>query len=172
MSARDAGAGVPRPVEDFPDVPWEELRAQATAMLEHAYVPYSGYQVGVAGIAQDGRVVAGCNVENASLAVTLCAECGMVSDLVRTGGGKLHAVVCVDAVGKYLVPCGRCRQLLHEHGGRDVLLLLEGGVHRLEQLLPLAFGPDHLAEAAERRAAQAATYLADHPTADDPEEQA
>lgn len=145
------------------DIDWEALRALATQAMRCAYVPYSGYPVGVAGLTDDGRVVSGCNVENASIGITLCAECGMVSDLVRTGGGRLRAVYCVDAEGAPLVPCGRCRQLLWEHGGAHVQLMLHDGVHSLTELLPRAFGPDHLAQAAERRAAKAAQYLAENP---------
>lgn len=146
-----------------PGVDWDALHALAVAAMRTAYVPYSGYPVGVAGLTDDGRLVSGCNVENASLGVTLCAECGMVSELARTGGGRLRAVYCVDAEGKPLVPCGRCRQLLWEHGGARMLLVLDDGVHELAEILPRAFGPDHLAEAAERRAAKAAQYLADNP---------
>ena len=87
--------------------------------MTHAYAPYSHFPVGVAGLVDDGRIVTGCNVENASYGLGLCAECGMVSDLARTGGGRLVAVACVGGDGQPLMPCGRCRQLLWEHGGAD-----------------------------------------------------
>jgi cytidine deaminase len=122
------------------DVDWEALRALAIDASQRAYVPYSHYPVGVAGLVDDGRVLAACNVENASYGLTLCAECGLVSELHATGGGRLVAVACVDGAGEPLVPCGRCRQLLHEHGGPE--LLFNG--RRLGELLPDAFGPGHL----------------------------
>ena len=125
---------------DGPAIDWDVLRAQATAACERAYVPYSRYPVGVAGLVDDGRVLTACNVENASYGLTLCAECGLVSALHATGGGQLVAVACVDGAGQPLVPCGRCRQLLHEHGGPE--LLFNG--QPLGELLPDAFGPHHL----------------------------
>ncbi|MFT3861790.1 MAG: cytidine deaminase [Micropruina sp.] len=92
----------------------------------------------------DGRVVAGCNVENAGYGVTLCAECGLISDLVASGGGRLVAFACVNALGEPLMPCGRCRQLLYEHGGADLLIDTPDGVWTMAQVLPGAFGPDDL----------------------------
>ena len=127
------------------EVDWEALRDRAVEMMRRAYVPYSRYPVGVAGLVDDGRTVAGCNVENASYGLTLCAECGMVSDLVAGGGGRLVAVACVDGQGQPLMPCGRCRQLLWEHGGAECLLATPEGVLPMDQVLPQAFGPDHLA---------------------------
>ncbi len=121
-------------------VDWEALRALAIDASRRAYVPYSHYPVGVAGLVDDGRVLAACNVENASYGLTLCAECGLVSELYATGGGRLVAVACVDGNGQPLVPCGRCRQLLHEHGGPELLF----NERRLGELLPDAFGPQHL----------------------------
>lgn len=126
------------------DVDWEQLRVAATEVMRRAYVPYSRYPVGVAGLVDDGRVVTGCNVENASYGVGLCAECGMVSALAASGGGRLVAVWCVDGHGATLMPCGRCRQLLWEHGGPGCLLQTPEGVLPMEQVLPQAFGPDHL----------------------------
>lgn len=123
-----------------PDVDWAELRRAAAETARRAYAPYSRYRVGAAGLTDDGRIVVGCNVENASYGLTLCAECGLVSSLHATGGGRLVAVMCVDGDGEPLVPCGRCRQLLHEHGGPE--LLVNG--RPLDELLPDAFGPDHL----------------------------
>ena len=96
---------------------WETLHASALDAASRAYCPYSGYPVGAAALADDGRLVTGCNVENAAYGVGLCAECGLVSDLVRGGGGRLIAFVCVNGLGEPIPPCGRCRQLLWEHGG-------------------------------------------------------
>jgi cytidine deaminase len=121
-------------------IDWAALREAAIEACSHAYAPYSGYPVGVAGLVDDGRVLTACNVENASYGVTLCAECGLVSALHITGGGRLVAVACVDGRGEPLVPCGRCRQLLHEAGGPELLF----NERRLAELLPDAFGPDHL----------------------------
>lgn len=125
-------------------VDWDALRTAAVEMTTRAYAPYSGYPVGVAGLVDDGRVVAGCNVENAGYGVTLCAECGMVSDLVAGGGGRLVAVWCVDGKGATLMPCGRCRQLLWEHGGAACLLQTPEGILTMEQVLPQAFGREDL----------------------------
>jgi cytidine deaminase len=113
--------------------------------MKLAYAPYSQFRVGAAGLVDDGRVVRGCNVENASYGVGLCAECGLASDLVATGGGRLVAVAIVDAEGAPLVPCGRCRQVLWEHGGPDCQVETPLGVVPLSALLPQAFGPEHLA---------------------------
>ena len=129
------------------DVDWAALRAVATGMLVHAYVPYSHYPVGAAALVDDGRVVSGCNVENASYGITLCAECGLVSALAATGGGRLVAFTCVDGRGEVLAPCGRCRQLLFEHGGRELLVETAAGVKTMDEVLPGAFGPDDLAKA-------------------------
>jgi len=129
------------------DVDWAALRAVATGMLAHAYVPYSHYPVGAAALVDDGRVVSGCNVENASYGLTLCAECGLVSALAATGGGRLVAFTCVDGRGDVLAPCGRCRQLLFEHGGRELLVETVAGVKTMDEVLPGAFGPDDLATA-------------------------
>jgi cytidine deaminase len=125
---------------------WEGLRAEAVEVMRRAYVPYSRFPVGVAGLVDDGRLVRGCNVENASYGVTLCAECGMVSELVASGGGRLVAVVCVGGDEELLMPCGRCRQLLWEHGGAGCLLQTPKGVLPMSEVLPQAFGADDLAE--------------------------
>lgn len=130
---------------DNQDIDWAALKTRATALMEQAYAPYSHYRVGVAGLVDDGRVVGGCNVENAGLGVTLCAECGMVSELIATGGGRLVAVSCVNGNGETIMPCGRCRQLIWEHGGGACLLDTPQGVLTMEQVLPQAFGPDTLA---------------------------
>lgn len=126
------------------DANWAELTDRAVEMASRAYAPYSGYPVGVAGLVDDGRIVAGCNVENAAYGVTLCAECGMVSELVATGGGRLTAVVCVNGDGNVIMPCGRCRQLLWEHGGAACVLRTPAGDLTMDQVLPQAFGPEDL----------------------------
>ncbi|AZQ36988.1 cytidine deaminase [Streptomyces cyaneochromogenes] len=126
------------------DVDWDKLRAAARDAMSRAYAPYSGYPVGVAALVDDGRTITGCNVENASYGLALCAECGLVSELQNTGGGRLTHFTCVDRKGEVLVPCGRCRQLLHEFGGPELLLETPAGILPLSQMLPQAFGPDHL----------------------------
>jgi cytidine deaminase len=140
-------------VQPAPTVDWPALRAAAVEAMQHAYAPYSRFPVGVAGLVDDGRLVSGCNVENASYGLTLCAECGMVGDLARTGGGRLVAVACVGGDEQPLMPCGRCRQLLWEHGGPDMLLeTVSLGIVPMRQVLPDAFGPDDLTAAAGRTA--------------------
>lgn len=128
------------------EIDWEVLREKAVAAMEQAYVPYSHFPVGVAALVDDGRIVTGCNVENASYGLTLCAECGLVSSLIATGGGRLIAFACVDINGAPLMPCGRCRQLLQEHGGSQLQLMTDQGVKTLSQLLPWAFGPDEITQ--------------------------
>ena len=125
-------------------VDWAELHAAAVDAMGHAYAPYSKFRVGAAGLVDEGRIVVGCNVENASYGLGLCAECGLVSALHTSGGGRLVAVVCVDQHGAVLMPCGRCRQLLWEFGGASMLLQTAGGVRPLAELLPAAFGPADL----------------------------
>jgi len=125
-------------------IDWAALYEVAVAALPHSYSPYSNYPVGVAGFADDGRMVWGANIENASYGLTLCAECSMVSHLFATGGGRLVAVACVDGKGDPLMPCGRCRQLLYEHGGPDMQLMTPEGVLTMREVLPQAFGPEHL----------------------------
>ena len=132
------------PAADPGDIDWAGLRATAEGALLRAYAPYSGFPVGVAGLVDDGRVVSGCNVENASYGLTLCAECSMVSDLCMGGGGRLVAVVCVDRNGSDLMPCGRCRQLLWEHGGPTCLVHTGNGILPMSQLLPDAFDVDDM----------------------------
>ena len=126
------------------EIDWVVLETEATRAMERAYAPYSRFHVGAAAIVDDGRIVTGCNVENAAYGVGLCAECGMVSALHATGGGRLVAVVCVDRAGDLLMPCGRCRQLLWENGGATLLLATERGVLTMDEVLPLAFGADDL----------------------------
>lgn len=122
-----------------PRINWDGLVVLAHHMTQLSYCPYSHYRVGAAGLAADGRVVRGCNVENAAYGVALCAECGLVSDLVAGGGGRLLAFVCVDADGAPIMPCGRCRQLLWEHGGPDLLVWTPKGVMTMADVLPQAF---------------------------------
>jgi cytidine deaminase len=126
------------------EVDWDALRERAREAMSHAYAPYSGFPVGVAALVDDGRTVVGCNVENASYGLSLCAECGLVSTLQATGGGRLTHFTCVDGRGEILVPCGRCRQLLFEFGGPELLLETPEGVLPLSEMLPQAFGPGHL----------------------------
>jgi cytidine deaminase len=127
-----------------PEIEWEPLRAAARTVMRRAYAPYSRFPVGAAALVGDGRVVTGCNVENAAYGLGLCAECGLVSSLVATGGGRLVALACCDANGEALMPCGRCRQLLWEHGGPDLLVDTPRGVRPMADLLPDAFGPGDL----------------------------
>lgn len=126
------------------DVDWEALRERAVEAMGHAYSPYSHYPVGAAALVDDGRLVTGCNVENAAYGVTLCAECGLVSQLHITGGGRLTHFVCVNGAGEVIMPCGRCRQLLFENGGPSLLVWTVSGVKPMTEVLPDAFGPDDL----------------------------
>jgi cytidine deaminase len=128
------------------DIDWGVLREAAAAAMEKAYVPYSKFPVGAAALVSDGRVISGCNVENASYGLTLCAECALVSMLHLTGGGRLVAFTCVDGNGSTLMPCGRCRQLLYEHSAPGMLLETVSGVRTIDEVLPDAFGPRQLAE--------------------------
>ena len=133
-------------------IDWEALRAAATDAMHRAYAPYSNFPVGAAALVDDGRIVSGCNVENASYGVTLCAECGLVSSLAMTGGGHLVAFTCVDGDGATLMPCGRCRQLLYEHSAEGMLLETVSGIRTIDQVLPDAFGPRQLAAYAAEHA--------------------
>ncbi|MEY2635073.1 MAG: hypothetical protein RIS75_1013 [Actinomycetota bacterium] len=126
------------------DAQWQQLITEAQRIMKTAYAPYSKYPVGAAALVDDGRMVSGCNVENASYGLTLCAECGLVSQLIATGGGRLVAFACVDAAGTALTPCGRCRQLLFEHGGPNLLIWDGDRILTMDQILPGAFGPDYL----------------------------
>ncbi|MCS4483959.1 cytidine deaminase [Gleimia sp. 6138-11-ORH1] len=129
---------------------WKILHQHAVDAMRKAYAPYSNYPVGVAALVDDGRIVTGCNVENASFGLTLCAECGMVSELIKTGGGQLKAFTCVNALEEILIPCGRCRQLLYEHGGPQLQLMMPAGIKLMSEVLPEAFGPDYLTEIATK----------------------
>jgi cytidine deaminase len=126
-------------------VDWDGLRSVAIEAMRKAYVPYSRFPVGVAAIVDDGRVISGCNVENASYGLTLCAECTLVSTLIMSGGGKLIAFTCVDGDGGALMPCGRCRQLLYEHSAEGMLLETVSGIRTIDEVIPDAFGPRTLA---------------------------
>jgi len=130
------------------DIDWDHLRAVATEAMQRAYAPYSRYRVGAAALVGDGRVVSGCNVENASYGVGLCAECGLVSDLQMSGGGRLVAFVCVNGDGETIMPCGRCRQLLYEFALPGMLLETVSGIRTIDEVLPDAFGPRDLQHAA------------------------
>ncbi len=126
------------------DIDWDGLRAEAIAAMRRAYAPYSNYPVGAAALVDDGRIVQGCNVENASYGLGLCAECGLVSALQLGGGGKLTAFVCVNAADEVIMPCGRCRQLLYEHSAPGMLLQTISGIRSIDEVLPDAFGPRDL----------------------------
>jgi len=126
-------------------VDWDALRDRARDIVQQAYAPYSNYRVGAAALVDDGRIVAGCNVENAAYGVVLCAECGLVSELVAGGGGRLVAFTCCNSEDDVIMPCGRCRQLLWEHGGAELLVETPLGIQTMSQVLPQAFGPEALA---------------------------
>ena len=130
------------------NIDWDNLKQEAIKAMANAYVPYSNFPVGAAAQTEDGRVVSGCNIENASYGVTLCAECSLVSDLFRTGPGKLVAFYCVDKHENILMPCGRCRQLLFEHSAPGMLLQTVSGIKTIDEVLPDAFGPRDLGERA------------------------
>ena len=126
------------------DVDWEALRDAALEVAQHAYAPYSNFHVGAAAYADDGRLLVGCNVENAAYGVVLCAECGVVSQLHATGGGRLTHFVCVNGLGEVIMPCGRCRQLLFEQGGNELVMMTPLGLRTMAEVLPQAFGRDDL----------------------------
>jgi cytidine deaminase len=126
-------------------IDWVALQAAAREMIPRAYAPYSGFPVGAAALTEDGRVVTGCNVENASYGLSLCAECGVVSALHASGGGRLIALVCLNGSGAVLMPCGRCRQLLWEHGGPNCLVQTQSGIKPMSDVLPSAFDAGDLA---------------------------
>jgi cytidine deaminase len=128
---------------------WDALREAAVAAAGSAYAPYSHLQVGAAAVCDDGRVVTGCNVENASYGLGLCAECTMAGQLRLTGGGRFVAVACRSGAGELLMPCGRCRQILYEFGGPDCLVDTPRGILPMREVLPDAFGP---ADLPDRRA--------------------
>lgn len=126
------------------NIDWKALTDTAVSVLANSYAPYSKFPVAAAAICDDGRVITGVNVENASYGLGLCAECSLVSELFRTGGGKLVAFACVDGHGNPLMPCGRCRQLLYEHSADGMLLQTISGIKTINEVLPDAFGPRDL----------------------------
>ncbi|WP_258067090.1 cytidine deaminase [Arthrobacter sp. GMC3] len=129
---------------EIDDVVWESLRGAATDAMRNAYAPYSKYPVGAAALLDDGRIISGCNVENASYGLTLCAECTLVGALHMGGGGRIRAFYCVDGAGAVLMPCGRCRQLLYEFRSPEMVLMTSLGIKTMDQILPDAFGPENL----------------------------
>ncbi|MFT4775295.1 MAG: cytidine deaminase [Pontimonas sp.] len=129
---------------DVTEIDWDALKNAAVSAMRNAYAPYSNFPVGAAALVDDGRIVSGCNVENASYGVGLCAECSLVSQLAMTGGGKLVAFSCVDGNEDVLMPCGRCRQLLYEHSAPGMMLQTVSGLMTIDQVLPDAFGPRQL----------------------------
>ncbi len=128
------------------DIDWQALEEAAKQAMRNAYAPYSKFPVGAAALTEDGRIVSGCNVENASYGLTLCAECALVGQLHMTGGGRIAAFYCVDGQGNILMPCGRCRQLLYEFRAPGMQLMTTQGIKSMDQVLPDAFGPEHLEE--------------------------
>ncbi len=132
----------------MPEIDWDALTEAANAAMAKAYVPYSKFPVGAAAFTEDGRLVSGCNIENASYGLTLCAECSLLGDLFMGGGGRLVAFTCVDGHGNVLMPCGRCRQLLFEHSAPGMIMNTVSGLRTIEQVIPDAFGPRDLEERA------------------------
>lgn len=128
------------------NINWDALRKEANESMRKAYAPYSKFPVGAAALTDDGRIVSGCNVENASYGLGLCAECSLVSNLMMSGGGKLVAFTCVDGHGNVLMPCGRCRQLLFEHSAPGMVLETVSGMKTIDEVIPDAFGPRDLEE--------------------------
>lgn len=129
---------------EIDDAVWESLREAATAAMGKSYSPYSKFPVGAAALLEDGRVISGCNVENASYGLTLCAECTLVGALQMGGGGRIRAFYCVDGAGAVLMPCGRCRQLLYEFRSPQMVLMTSHGIKTMDEVLPDAFGPENL----------------------------
>jgi cytidine deaminase len=134
------------PTLDERRVDWHALEEAAVQAMERAYAPYSKFPGGAAALTEDGRIVSGCNVENASYGLTLCAECALVGQLHMTGGGRIAAFYCVDGEGNVLMPCGRCRQLLYEFRAPGMQLMTTQGIKSMDQVLPDAFGPENLEE--------------------------
>lgn len=130
---------------------FQALLESAGEAMRHAYAPYSGYPVGAAALTEDGRLITGCNVENASYGVGLCAECALVGQLQLTGGGKIAAFICVDGESQIIMPCGRCRQLLNEFAAESFQILTPRGITDLASILPQAFGGQDLAHHERQR---------------------
>jgi len=131
------------------EIDWDALRVAANEAMHKSYSPYSKFPVGAAALVSDGRIISGCNVENASYGVGLCAECALVSALHMSGGGELVAFTCVDGHGNILMPCGRCRQLLNEFSAEGMLLETVSGIKTMDEVLPDAFGPRQLVDYAQ-----------------------
>jgi cytidine deaminase len=125
-------------------IDWQQLRDLANSAMKKAYAPYSNFPVGAAALTTTGEFVSGCNVENASYGLGLCAECSLVSELTMKQAGKLVAFTCVDKNGNLLMPCGRCRQLLFEHSAENMVLETGLGIRTIAEVLPDAFGPRDL----------------------------
>jgi cytidine deaminase len=126
------------------EIDWDALREHARAAMQKAYAPYSNFPVGAAALTTSGQIVTGCNVENASYGLGLCAECSLVSALTMQQAGKLVAFTCCDKNGDVLMPCGRCRQLLFEHSAPELVLDTVSGFKTIAEVLPDAFGPNDL----------------------------
>ena len=126
------------------EIDWKDLRARAHDATNRSYAPYSRFRVGAAALVDDGRIITGCNVENASYGLSLCAECGLVSQLHASGGGRLVAVTAMHADGTILAPCGRCRQLLLEAGGTELMVDGASAPRPLGELLPDSFSIEDL----------------------------
>ena len=129
---------------DGNEINWENLRIKAKEVANRAYAPYSNFPVGAAGLTDSGEIVTGCNVESASICLTLCAECGMISELHKMNAGKLIAAVASNPEGEALAPCGRCRQLLIEAGGKELIVDGPGGPKSIVDLLVDPFTVDDL----------------------------
>lgn len=125
-------------------IDWSRLKETAELALNKSYAPYSNYNVGCAGLTDDGRIVEGCNIENASYGITMCAENSMIADMFLTGGGKLVAFICLNGDKEVIMPCGRCRQLLNEHASKEFTMQTPNGIMTMEQILPLAFSRENL----------------------------
>ena len=163
-TATTSGGSLGRSVspQDVDDALWARLTGLAREAMTYAYAPYSRFKVGAAAVAEDGRLVSGCNIENAGYGQTLCAECGLVSELVRTGGGRLVAFACVDARGERCAPCGRCRQTLSEHAHPQMLLLMPAGTMTIDEVLPGRFSVGDMALVDGAVAPAEANGVADH----------
>ncbi|HUT13972.1 MAG TPA: cytidine deaminase [Thermoguttaceae bacterium] len=126
----------------------DELRSAAQAAAENAYCPYSHFPVGASVLTDSGEIFSGCNVENASFGLTVCAERNAVLQAVAKGHRKIVAVVVVTDADSPTPPCGACRQVIHEFGpDAEILSFSADGTmlrQTLGELLPQAFGPDNL----------------------------
>jgi cytidine deaminase len=125
------------------------LLAAARAVREHAHAPYSKFKVGAALLDEQGRIHAGCNVENAAYPQGLCAEAGALAQLVAAGGTRIEAVAVVGEGAQPCTPCGGCRQKLREFARDDVPVIVADltsvrARFTLGELLPASFGPEHL----------------------------